>query len=266
MHRSIYILLLLVAFCTRLYAQDNQAYSTDSTPVSSDQTTQQSLEDYQETKPDTSLFFKQLWVHPDTVQSWKNAKAFGYARYLDSLLKEQQNQEPVKKEDNTPDGPSWLDSVFASPITSIFFWVLAGFFILFILYRLFLAEGFFIKRSASKGAAVAEVTDENINAGHDFDNSINQAVRSGNYRLAVRYQYLKTIHKLAAKQVIELAADKTNFQYVREIANHDYQNEFASLTLSYEYVWYGEFNIDETIYNKIAPGFTGFNQKIQPVF
>ena len=67
---------------------------------------------------------------------------------------------------------------------------------------------------------------------------------------------------LAGKKFIEMAPDKTNFQYVQEIGNRDYQNEFASLTLNYEYVWYGEFAIDKNVYQKIETNFNGLNKKL----
>ena len=160
--------------------------------------------------------------------------------------------------------PSWLDNVFASPATRIFFWTLAVIFILFILYKLFLTEGVFKKKVKKNELVAPEVEEEVITSESDFDRNINQAVKSGNYRLAIRYQYLKTLHKLADRHLIEMAADKTNYQYVREISQRSYQNDFASLTLSYEYVWYGEFNIDGAGYHKIAPGFSEFNKKVEP--
>ena len=40
------------------------------------------------------------------------------------------------------------------------------------------------------------------------------------------------------------------------------QNDFASLTLNYEYVWYGEFEVEKDIYDKIEKGFRNFNQKV----
>ena len=67
---------------------------------------------------------------------------------------------------------------------------------------------------------------------------------------------------MAAKNIIELAADKTNNNYVRELTNKNYQQDFAALTLNYEYVWYGEFAIDENIYRRLATDFLQFNNKI----
>jgi Domain of unknown function (DUF4129) len=129
------------------------------------------------------------------------------------------------------------------------------------LYRLFLAEGAF-KRKPKSAKAEAEVEEEIITNESNFDALIRQALQGGNYRQAVRYQYLRTLHLLAEKNMVQLAPDKTNFQYVSEIANRSHQQPFASLTLNYEYVWYGEFEIDKNIYDKIESGFKGFNQKI----
>ena len=132
---------------------------------------------------------------------------------------------------------------------------------LFLIYRLFLAEGVFKRKSASLNNTET-VAEEQITGETDFDSLIRTALQNNNYRHAVRYQYLRSLHYLAGKNLVELAPDKTNFQYVREIKNRDMQNEFASLTLNYEYVWYGEFSIENEVYQKIEKGFTGFNQKL----
>ena len=134
-------------------------------------------------------------------------------------------------------------------------------FVLFILYRLFLAEGAFKRQSKSTNAQ-AEVEEEIITKESDFDALIRQSLQSGNYRQAVRYHYLQTLHLLAEKNMVQLAPDKTNFQYVSEIANRNHQQPFASLTLNYEYVWYGEFEINKNVYDKIESNFRGFNQQI----
>ena len=215
---------------------------------------------------DTTLYFNQLKMPADSVESWRRAKAFEYAGYLDSLLKLQQQQETVRITPTTDSGPGWLDRLLSSPATSVFFWILAAVFIGFILYKLFLTEGLFRKAVKKDKDATPEVKEELITGETDFDLLIQQAIRTGNYRLGVRYLYLKTLHQLAGKRFIELAADKTNYQYVREIGTHPLhsglQNDFAALTLNYEYVWYGEFAIEEAIYKRIETGFKSFNQSV----
>ncbi|MBK8608669.1 MAG: DUF4129 domain-containing protein [Chitinophagaceae bacterium] len=157
---------------------------------------------------------------------------------------------------------NWLMRLLSSDLLQITLWILGIGFILFIIHRLFLADGTFLRRSRSVKNELAEVKEEIIDSDSDFDRLISQALQQQNFRQAVRYQYLRTLHALADRNFIELAPDKTNFQYVREISNSDHQQDFAALTLHYEYVWYGEFNIEKNIYQKIEGGFIRLNQKL----
>jgi hypothetical protein len=185
-------------------------------------------------------------------------------QYLDSLLQASQIKQKKEQEQvsNAIDEPSWLDRLFASNGLQYFLWFLAGAFILFIIYNLFLADGVFKRSPKSNSAAVPDAEEEHIDEESDFDKLIRTAVQSGNFRLAVRYHYLQTLHLLAGKNQVQLAADKTNYQYVRELVNKNYQNDFSALTLNYEYVWYGEFAIDETVYSKLKTAFISFNNKL----
>ena len=213
---------------------------------------------------DTTVYYNQLQMSPDSVEAWKNQKAFGYVKNLDSLLKARQQKDNKKEneaESSSP-GNSWLSNLFSSGVFQMFLWLFAIAFVLFILYHLFLAEGAFRKKTKSAKSVTPDVEEEVITSESDFEIMIRQAVQSGNYRLAVRYQYLQTLHKLADKHLISLANDKTNYQYVREITNQNYQNDFAALTLNYEYVWYGEFAIEENIYRRMEAGFSQFNTKL----
>jgi hypothetical protein len=267
--------LLLFIFNTA-FAQDKKYVYRDSSLIQDEQEVAPPVEDesieivpmedhtaekkYIDGTPDTVLYKNRLKLPADSILQWKNAKDFQYAKNLDSLLKEKKNTE--KKKADVDQGPGFLDRFFSSSFLKIILWLLAICFILFILYRLFLTQGVFRRETRTKKPDMPEVEEEIISGETDFDAMIRQAIQQNNYRQAVRYQYLKTLHKLAGKNFIELAPDKTNYQYVREIKNVDLQSGFAGLTLNYEYVWYGEFEIDRNIYQKLEPGFTGLNQKV----
>jgi len=49
---------------------------------------------------------------------------------------------------------------------------------------------------------------------------------------------------------------------VLEVRKHKFANEFASLTLQYEYIWYGEYPIDERLFEQIQGGFSQFNKNL----
>jgi len=275
MRKAIYISLLLMGFLSAAQAQKKIIYE-DTSLLQKEEQVSAPVEEViviqdstavveapagllEEDEPaDTSLYKNDLNLSYDSIKNWRNLKEYAYTKYLDSLLKNIKQKEP--KEPRKP-RRSILSDLFNSDIVTILLWTVAIAFVLFILYRLFLAEGAF-KRKSRSVKAEAEVEEEIITNESDFDALIRQSLQSGNYRQAVRYQYLRTLHLLADKNLVQLAPDKTNFQYVSEIANRNHQQPFASLTLNYEYVWYGEFDIDKNIYEKIESNFRGFNQKI----
>ncbi|WP_400078186.1 hypothetical protein [Winogradskyella sp. R77965] len=94
----------------------------------------------------------------------------------------------------------------------------------------------------------------------DFDKLISKALKDNNYRLATRYLYLKSLKSLANKKVIEWHYDKTNSDYLNEITDSKLKTLFKRVSYIYDYVWYGEFPIDETSFNKNK---NDFNQLIK---
>ncbi len=93
----------------------------------------------------------------------------------------------------------------------------------------------------------------------DFDQLIEAAVKDTNYRLATRYLYLKSLKLLTNKAVIEWHYDKTNSDYINEIKDENTQSAFKRISYLYDYVWYGEFTIDESIYLKNKSDFEKLN-------
>lgn len=213
---------------------------------------------------DTTVYRWNLVVASDSVKEWKELKSFAYIKRMDSLLKaEKEKKEKQKvKETRSSSGGSWLADVLSSRSMELFLWILAGAFVLFVIYKLFVTEGSFMRKSKNTAVKTFKVEEEVITPESDLDRMIRESVQQRNYRLAVRYHYLQTLHALAAKKYVQLAADKTNNDYIREIADFNKQQDFAKLTLNYDYVWYGEFEIDELIYQKLKTAFQSFNSTL----
>lgn len=89
----------------------------------------------------------------------------------------------------------------------------------------------------------------------DFEKLIQQSIQSGEKRLTIRYYYLWLLKKMYAKQIIEWDAEKTNSDYLYEIKNETFKNDFAYLSYLYNYIWYGEFEIDEIAFEKARKAF-----------
>jgi hypothetical protein len=102
---------------------------------------------------------------------------------------------------------------------------------------------------------------ENINT-IDFDTEIEKAVAAHNYRFAVRLLYLRCLKQLSDSGLIEWKIDKTNYAYLNDLKNDGQRVAFGSLTRKFEYVWYGEFLIDASLYGDISSSFSNFNKQV----
>ena len=82
----------------------------------------------------------------------------------------------------------------------------------------------------------------------DIDQLISTAVDEKNYRLAVRFCYLKMLKKLSEKQIIDYQYQKTNYEYAYEIQNPDLHLLFLEISSIFDYCWYGNHQTSEQDY------------------
>ncbi|MEQ9468307.1 MAG: DUF4129 domain-containing protein [Ekhidna sp.] len=92
-------------------------------------------------------------------------------------------------------------------------------------------------------AGIAQTTPE------DFDQSIAGAIKEKNFKLAIRYVYLKTLSSLAKKGMISLKDWKSPYDYERELQG-DMASSYQEMARLFEYVWYGDFDAGEEEFNK----------------
>lgn len=85
--------------------------------------------------------------------------------------------------------------------------------------------------------------EEEIVKTKDIRKLIAKALERQDYRLAVRYYYLLILKKLSEAEVIEYMFDKTNNDYIAEIAPEKINNQFQKVTGLYDYIWYGNFEV-----------------------
>ena len=89
----------------------------------------------------------------------------------------------------------------------------------------------------------------------DFEKLIKNTLKSNEKRLAIRYYYLWLLKKMAEKEIIEWDAEKTNSDYLNEIQNPTQKDNFAYLSYLYNYIWYGEFELDENTFDRAIATF-----------
>ena len=81
----------------------------------------------------------------------------------------------------------------------------------------------------------------------NFDELIAASLERKDYKLAVRYLFLKSLRLLSEKGIIEKRNNKTNHQYLAEIKNISISEAFQIATSRFEQVWYGDFQVDENV-------------------
>lgn len=132
-----------------------------------------------------------------------------------------------------------------------------------VIYLLTKAEvlGFLFPKKAQSSELDYENLAENIHE-IDFDTAVDEAVTERNFRLAVRLLYLQTLKRLTDAGRIHYKPDKTNRQYVYELANSPLQADFEILTRQFEFVWYGDFPVDEARFGQLRQQFRQFNPPV----
>lgn len=106
-----------------------------------------------------------------------------------------------------------------------------------------------------------EIYSENVHE-MNFDSLISSALKNKNYRLAIRFMYLKNLKALTDKRIINWDANKTNTSYLYEIQDENIRGKFIDTTLIFDYVWYGDFPIDENSFSAASEKLNELNKMV----
>ncbi|MBF4471178.1 MULTISPECIES: DUF4129 domain-containing protein [Flavobacterium] len=96
----------------------------------------------------------------------------------------------------------------------------------------------------------------------DFEKLIQSSLESGEKRLTARYYYLWLLKKMSDRQIIEWDIEKTNSDYLYEIKNQAQKEDFAYLSYLYNNIWYGEFELDDSTFEKTRSAFEKSIKKV----
>lgn len=81
----------------------------------------------------------------------------------------------------------------------------------------------------------------------NFDELISSAMDKKQFKLAIRYLFLKSLKLLSDRDLIRLKDNKTNYEYLQEIKNSNIAEAFRNATFRFEWIWYGDFPIDDEL-------------------
>jgi len=141
-------------------------------------------------------------------------------------------------------------------------YVLMGTLALYLLVKFLVGEN--LNTIFSKRAT--PLIDINLSEEHieqiDMDALINEALAQKNYRLAIRYHYLRVLKNLSLRNIIEWQYEKTNSDYQREISIAKLKPLFQEVSYLYDYIWYGEQEIDEMKFNAAEARFVALKNNL----
>lgn len=89
----------------------------------------------------------------------------------------------------------------------------------------------------------------------DFESMIRETEQAGNTRQSIRLYYLWLLKIFTDKGLIEWNPEKTNADYVRELSDDARKADFRYLSYLYNYIWYGEFSINDEEYRHAREAF-----------
>ncbi|WP_299334077.1 DUF4129 domain-containing protein [uncultured Psychroserpens sp.] len=143
-------------------------------------------------------------------------------------------------------------------ILKVFYVVIFLLVVFFIVKAIINKEGNWVFGKSSDKSIIPVTDIENNIYEADFKSLIQNAEKENNYRLAIRYYYLWLLKTLSEAEIIDYDVEKTNSDYYIEIEKEEMKKDFSYTSYLYNYIWYGEFDIDDNQFNKAKDAFTQF--------
>ncbi len=204
--------------------------------------------DDQQKNPELRQVDKQEWA------KLKKDKRFIYKKPKPKVTKSKKKKEH-----------SWLNGLLDFLESSVFKFILYCLLALFLIYIVYL----FIKnndisfsRNIKDEGVQQEDPWEDVQQFDNWELALQEALRERDYRLATRIYYLHTLHLLDKKNVIKYRDDKTNWYYVQKLFGTQMHDDFKGLTQNFDYIWYGEYQIDPERFDSLQAQFKQFQSTI----
>ncbi|WP_293295985.1 DUF4129 domain-containing protein [Allomuricauda sp.] len=137
---------------------------------------------------------------------------------------------------------------------------------LYLVIRFFVRSNIQGKGKKNKNPNMVSLSeDEHIIKNADIEQLIKNALNDKNYRLAIRYQYLFILQLLSEHEWIDWQQQKTNDDYLEELSTSPLLDDFGRATVLYDYVWYGEFELNRERYTKAETIFKSLKNALNNV-
>jgi hypothetical protein len=160
-----------------------------------------------------------------------------------------------------PSNPGIIAKLFSSRLFQWLIFILFAGILLYGIYQLAKENNLrWFKRKVKQHDYTGEISA--FNEEIDYDALIQKYQSEENYRLAVRYMYLRLIRTIREKGEVHIRDSSTNAEIVRAFATLPGGDDFRYLATAYEYIYYGEFIPQQDLFNRLKNRFEDFQQTL----
>jgi hypothetical protein len=97
----------------------------------------------------------------------------------------------------------------------------------------------------------------------DYDKEIDAARARDDFRLAIRFLFLKALMLLSRNGVIQYQPERTNLDYLAQLRPNRLYQPFFRVARDYEYAWYGQFEVSPANFDIIRKDFEKLYVELQ---
>lgn len=134
--------------------------------------------------------------------------------------------------------------------------------LVFIIYRLVISgKKVFVRERREQNESPADFIERNLET-TDIQVYLEEALAQKDFTSAIRYLHLINLQALSKKEIIVWDYRKTNHDFLLEIQSGPLRSGFERTSKIYEYIWFGDFGIDEDRFLACRELFTQFKNHI----
>ena len=134
---------------------------------------------------------------------------------------------------------------------------------IFIIVRLLYKYDVFKQSAAQQNPPdIRLADDEEIVKSSNISDLINKSKQQSDYRMAIRYLFLNMLRQADQQELIKFTKNKTNDDYIVEIKDKALAQEFENLTYYYDFIWYGQYPVDQSFFDQLEEKFDHFLAQI----
>lgn len=111
------------------------------------------------------------------------------------------------------------------------------------------------KSEDQKGFLSSPNSDEVLIKSSNLKELADEALKSQDFRLALRYRYLLVLRHLIERKLILWKSSKTNHDYQKELKETSFLGPFTEVTRIYNFVWYGHLEVDAKSFKEFEKAF-----------